>query len=115
VSRFRPTPVSTFTRSPAGMAGLAGAGGLRSRLDHGTKLVDGCTPIAFGSGWVVKWYPDAHEATIYFRGAHDGGGEPASDPGARQGRSIRRGVAHGPNVVLALGFGCTRLPTGSTG
>jgi hypothetical protein len=43
------------------------------RLDKGTKLVDDCTPIPWGSGW-VKWFPEAHEALIFFRGAHDGGG-----------------------------------------
>lgn len=75
------------------------AAGGRPRLDKGTKLVGGCTPVPFGSGWVAKLYPDAHEATIFFRGAHDGGGDAVgwgtgssavADPVENQSRAERR-------------------------
>jgi hypothetical protein len=77
---FRPVHPSIPTSDTAGStvlrSGGGGGTGPRPRLDDGTKLVDGCMPVGWGPGWVVKWYPDAHEATIYFRGAHDGGAPP---------------------------------------
>lgn len=77
---------------------VAGAAGARPRLDKGTKLVDGCAEIPWGSGWVAKLYPDAHEATIFFRGAYDGGesrgkGSGSStvvDPDENRARAERR-------------------------
>lgn len=98
------------------------SGGSVTRLDHGTKLVVGCTAIRFGSGWVAKWYPDAHEATLFFRGAHDGGGERirqitdgdgVADVDANRSRAERRArsrvrlyaSANGVDRLLTLTYG----------